>query len=446
MRVTWPALTAAILFSFLGVWLSGQLLAKHMGKSSGLLSALCGGDDGGAGCDTVLSSRWAYFPPTESEPGVQVRRVPVAWLGQAYFSLLLVWYVFVGRPSRGRAAWHFVPLLVNLIGLLWSIWFAYVMKTRIGAWCPLCLMSHGANGLLFISTMLLMPRKPRAAAGDAGHVDDVNAPQHPSVRLALAAVLLGWAMGVMQFNGMKNATLRAQNVQMRKYLADLQGNVSALLGLFRASEQQEIALRADDPSRFGTAGAPEVVAWSDFQCPNCAKFAEHFDDVIAPMFDGSVRFVFRHYPLDPSCNPNVKGKGHPQACEMATMVEAARVVGGDAAFWRAHDLLFAAGTSKQPVTVALLADELGLDAGAIGSAMSSQAVADRIREDIEQAKSLGVRSTPTVFLDGRKVDSLTRSVDAFWEKVAGTYKKARAINAARQQAATQGSQGQPDVP
>lgn len=440
MRTTWPALALAIVMGFVGVSVSGALLGKHMGKSSEFFDSLCEGESAEVSCDVVLSSEWAYFPPTDPKSESPGWFMPTALIGQVYFAFMLVWYVFVGRVSLDRRAWHLLPLGVNALGILGSIWFVYVMKTRIGAWCPLCLISHGANLLLFVCTALLWPRKKLATEA----VSQRSA--HPSARLAIATLVLVWAIGVIQYNGMTMASMGRQYAAQKQYLKQLQENVQALVGLFRAGKEHTVTVRADDPSRDGRQAVSTIVGWSDFQCPNCRRFAEMYDETIAPSFDGAARFVFKHYPMDQDCNPYMSRTFHDQACDMAMMAEAARAVGGDEAFWKAHDLLFASQHSADTPTVATLAEELGLDTAAFAEAMRSEAVANRIREDIEQARKLGVTGTPSVFLDGRKVDSLTRGVPEFWASLGRASQRARAMMAAKQQAATQDNQGPPTAP
>ncbi len=444
MRTTWLPLTFAILLSFVGLRISGEMVQKHMGRSSGWLASLCESDSDNVSCDVVLSSEWAYFPPKKpSSIGVHY---PVAWLGQAYFTFLLAWYVLVGRTSRDRLVWHLLPLGLNTVGVLGSVWFVYIMKTQIGVWCPLCLMSHGANVLLLVSSVLLWPRKPLKTGDEQIATAATRVGGYPSGRLAIATILLAWAMGVIQLNGMTSGSLKAQNNRLTKHLKDIQKNVEGLVGLHAAGKRQEIRIRGDDPSRFGAAHNPAIVEWSDFQCPGCRRFAEQFDATFAGYFDGAMRLVFKHYPLDPACNPYVSRAIHGDACEMARMAEAARLVGGDDAFWKAHDILFAAQKSPDERTTAVVVEKLGLDLEAFTAAMGSGDVTRRIREDIEQAHELGVTGTPSIFLDGRRVDSLTRGVSGFWQSMGRAYQRARAMNATRRKAATPDTQGPPIAP
>ena len=94
MRRTWPLLTAAIVLSFAGVYLSGALLGKHMHVpgTPAFLNSLCESESGNLSCDAVLNSRWGVFPPKPEDLQESVDkdapkpvRIPVAYLGMAYY-------------------------------------------------------------------------------------------------------------------------------------------------------------------------------------------------------------------------------------------------------------------------------------------------------------------------------------------------------------------------
>jgi protein-disulfide isomerase len=134
-------------------------------------------------------------------------------------------------------------------------------------------------------------------------------------------------------------------------------------------------------------GAPDapmtVVEYGDFQCPYCGAAAPVLREVV----DGSagqVRLVFRHFPLFTK---------HPFALTAALAAEAS----GEH-FWAMHDLLFA---HQDRLTDADLAGyAAGVGAGdVVGSA--AQAFRPAVAADYRSGAELGVRGTPTLFIDGR---------------------------------------------
>jgi protein-disulfide isomerase len=145
----------------------------------------------------------------------------------------------------------------------------------------------------------------------------------------------------------------------------------------------------------GPADAPVVLEeFSDFECPACGYFFKYAKRLEADR-GGRVRFIFRNNPL----------QIHRFASIAARAAEAA---GFQGKFWEMHDALFEHQQewSKKDVTdprplFTGYAQRLGLDVERFNADMNGEAVAARIVEDMRRARSLGVNSTPTVYLNGR---------------------------------------------
>lgn len=58
----------------------------------------------------------------------------------------------------------------------------------------------------------------------------------------------------------------------------------------------------------------KMVIFSDFECPTCKAFSEMIPQIIN-RYQGKIDIQYFFYPLDNSCNPNVKRKIHPNACK-----------------------------------------------------------------------------------------------------------------------------------
>lgn len=131
-----------------------------------------------------------------------------------------------------------------------------------------------------------------------------------------------------------------------------------------------------------------VVEFGDFECPYCARAAP----VLRALVDGSggtVRLVFRHFPLF---------EVHPHALTAALAAEAA---GASGCFWAMHDLLFAGQAHLADDDLRGYADALGLDgARVVGDA--AQPFADRVEADYLAGLAAGVAGTPTLVIDGER--------------------------------------------
>ena len=155
---------------------------------------------------------------------------------------------------------------------------------------------------------------------------------------------------------------------------------------------------AGQPS-LGAADAPVlIVEFADFQCPFCRRFEqESFERLKTDYIDtGVVRFVFRDFPLT---------QIHPHA-ELAA--EAAACADEQGEFWPMHDMLFRnqpewAGGSAAAARRSFrqYAQALGLKLAQFGACLSDRRYSQSIKQDLQAGSRLGVRGTPTFFINGR---------------------------------------------
>jgi 2-hydroxychromene-2-carboxylate isomerase len=159
---------------------------------------------------------------------------------------------------------------------------------------------------------------------------------------------------------------------------------------FNAASARTIPLEGS-PSR-GPEGAPVVVVeFADFECPFCQKIAPELDTTWEARKD-KVRFVYKFLPLTM----------HPHGEVAARAAIAAQMQGK---FWEMHQKLFANGKHLEGPDLEGYARAIGLDLVRFRADMDSPAVKARIEEDRKLSDSLGVKGTPTIFIDGREYDS-----------------------------------------
>lgn len=159
---------------------------------------------------------------------------------------------------------------------------------------------------------------------------------------------------------------------------------------------------ANPPQVKGRADAPVTIEeFGDYQCPPCGALYPELEKIQAHYGD-QVRLVFRHYPLV---------RIHPNALAAAHAAEAAGLQGK---FWEMHDQLYRAQKSWERAGDAraafvAYARTLGLDAERFARDMNGDSVDARIAADLERAASLGVDSTPVIFVNGRKLPYSTQT-------------------------------------
>ncbi len=71
-------------------------------------------------------------------------------------------------------------------------------------------------------------------------------------------------------------------------------------------------------------------------------------------------------------------------------------------FWEFHDNLFASGKLNDQ-SINTVATKIGLDMGLFQNDMNSTAIKEQLAKDIKDAELAGVRGTPTIFINGKKL-------------------------------------------
>jgi protein-disulfide isomerase len=154
--------------------------------------------------------------------------------------------------------------------------------------------------------------------------------------------------------------------------------------------RQTVNLAATDPA-VGAASAPvTLVEFSDFQCPFCQRVEPTLKQ-LRDKYGDKLRIVWKDFPLT---------QIHPQAFKAG---EAGHCAGEQGKFWEYHDRLFANQQALQPADLKKHAADLGLNAAAFATCLDSSKFGERVRDGVSQGTSLGVNSTPTIFINGRRL-------------------------------------------
>jgi protein-disulfide isomerase/uncharacterized membrane protein len=452
MRISTVANWLAAVCALVASVVCYQLVLRHVTGLSGpaWFELGCSDKPGGAaaGCAEVLASPYSYFPPKhgKTEPA-GLQHIPVAFIGLMYYSTLLAWLVGVGRPAYAKRWLHYAAFLLVALGLGGSAYFVWIMFRVISEWCPWCIFTHALNLLIFICMIFMWPRrravggKETAAKGSAAGVAAARAAGavHPSARVLILTLIGMVLVNYAHINmlGLKTwqraAEQAAKNYQKcLSVLERVRGDTEKLFAQWQRGREYEIKLTDKDRIRTYPVSASmvqppptplTVVIYSDFECPGCGKFAQFFEKQVPKMLGGSVRAVFRHFPLNSACNPLAQTKVHPHACEAVKLVEGVRLLAGNEGFWKAHDFVFRNQESlkRGTLTPDEVAKAVGVDSAALKERMGSAEIDAVLQHDINEAKLLDFKATPAIYVEGRHVDSLGVMDARFWERIADWY-------------------------
>ncbi len=163
-----------------------------------------------------------------------------------------------------------------------------------------------------------------------------------------------------------------------------------------AESRSQIQMK-DAPSLGDPKAAVTLVEYSDFECPVCRNLHDVLRDNILPKYSGKVRVVFKDFPIE---------QLHPWA---RTAAIAGRCVyqQNPTAFWKMYDFIY---DNQEIISAANAwtkmldyAAKSGLEAEAFKACMASPEAGEAVNASRANGQLLDVNSTPTVFVNGRRI-------------------------------------------
>jgi protein-disulfide isomerase len=178
-----------------------------------------------------------------------------------------------------------------------------------------------------------------------------------------------------------------------KYL--FRGDLSDMTKDPLAESRAQIQMK-DAPSMGDTKAAVTIVEYSDFECPVCRSLHDVLRGML-PNYAGKVRLVFKDFPLE---------QLHPWA-RTAAIAGRCAYQQDPQAFWKMYDFIY---DNQEIISAANAwtkmtdyAGQSGLDADAFKACMAGPEAGAAVNASRANGQLLDVNSTPTVFVNGRRL-------------------------------------------
>lgn len=208
--------------------------------------------------------------------------------------------------------------------------------------------------------------------------------------IGLGAGYLIWARPLQSELTAAQATVTAQAAA-----ADAQEKAAAAQAEAAQAEQQDVRRYDvpidDDPIRGSQDAVITIIEFSDYECPFCRRWHQEVLPQIQAKYGDQVRHVYRDFPLY-----SIHANAGPAA-------EAANCAGDQERYWEFSDLLFSGEIALGRAAYETYADDLNLDLDTFTQCLDDQRHKDEVDADFAFASELGVRSTPTFFINGLAV-------------------------------------------
>lgn len=167
-------------------------------------------------------------------------------------------------------------------------------------------------------------------------------------------------------------------------------------GLKAPVSVDERLVRPDSPAQGPENARVILVEFLDPECESCRAFYPEVKKILKE-YEGQIRFVVRYMTF------------HSNSALAAMATEAA---GSQGKYWEMQEILF----NKQPEwshkqdpqkeLMIKYAQELGLNTEKFSASLSNLMVLQKLERDKEDGVALGVTGTPTLFVNGKKLEGL----------------------------------------
>ncbi len=169
--------------------------------------------------------------------------------------------------------------------------------------------------------------------------------------------------------------------------------------------KMQVSVEVGSGPVYGKKDAPiTVIEFSDFQCPFCSRGAETVTE-LKKKYGNRMRLAFRNFPL-------------PMHQDARPAAEASLCVNDQSSdkFWKFHDLAFKNQSKLDKASLQKYAKEAGADLKKFDDCVASKKFADAVQKDLEYGEKIGVKSTPTFFVNGQLVSGAV-PIESFAEMI-----------------------------
>jgi protein-disulfide isomerase/uncharacterized membrane protein len=310
-----------------------------------------------------------------------------AWSGAVFAAVAALTLAMLAARPRERLYLHAARLAVVLLGGVYATYTTVVQFTYAEALCALCLTSAALAAILIAvqGWILASPQTMISTMTQRSYKREFVLFTY---LIACTVVLAG--ADLTYFRGLE----RAKAVAAADTTQVAPGCYYTGEGPVQDFEQ---LISFQDPARGASDADVTIVEYFDPNCPHCKTMHGVMKQAI-DQYGDEARFVFKPMPL--------WGYSVPQ-------IEALYAAAQEGKFFAMLDGQYArqqrGGLSEKQLRA--IAREIGMNPDVLMSRVQQQAYRDRVRQEFQKAKDIGVDSTPTLIINGQFVSGRSRTVE-----------------------------------
>lgn len=336
--------------------------------------------EGKVNCDIVNTSEWS-----------EVFGVPLfTWAIPVYLLVLALSFLAI----RGQRRW--LPMLMG-IGAgasLFSGFLYYISVVEIGYVCLWCIRLYGINAaILVLSALAGANRNSLPSGGDLGKA------LGGFVGLALVAIIGQQGYRAQLLEGTPEIPELAPVEETQVAGSDPVGEAPALSWEVQTEDSNTatLSLSPTDPWKGNPDAKVTIVEFADFECGYCKRASGQLKQVLQA-YKEEVLMVYKHFPMDPGCNPGVNNKKHREACNAAVASVCAQEQGK---FWAFHDLAFKNQHQLKLEHLESYVQKIGMNMAEFKACVRRPDIHARVKANGEEGSALDIHGTPRIFINGK---------------------------------------------
>ncbi len=315
--------------------------------------------------------------------------IPVAIFGAIWFAVAAL--LSIGGLAARESVRESVPgylFVLSTLALSVVLYLGYISLFVIKAICLLCLTTYAAViGLFLVSgaaTSIPMKTLPKRATRD------LRVLAASPLAIALLVLFFAGAATTVAFFPREGTSVSGEPLAP----TPTQDQRSEFERWYSSQPRVPLILSADGAKVL-------IVKFNDFQCPACGQSYLSYKPVLAKYEadrPGAVKVLLKDYPLNRDCNDGLPQTIHPAACDAAVAVRLASAHNKTEAM---EEWLY----THQPTMTSPSVRQAAKDVAQISDFDSKYAATlSLIKSDVALGRQLGVKSTPTFFINGVKIE------------------------------------------
>jgi protein-disulfide isomerase/uncharacterized membrane protein len=386
--------------SLIGIALSALLIFEYFGVTPAVADAVCARGSGVNACTIVSASRFAAIR------GIPlIGDVPVAVMGFIFYGFIasIALMYIIRRNNEEIPQLYILILILAGAAFIGDMALYFISVFIIKFVCPLCAITYAATAVILLSSILIL-RNNRTYTGESLTMSIKNYLKKHSLNFALIAFVLA-AAGIGIGAG-------ARVIAQAKEASTYEDRLNVAIRQYETAKETDISL-AEAPIFGKPSAQAKFVVFFDFTCIHCMDEFLVLEKMMKKYPD-AISVTFKFFPLHGNCGTLEKGRedSDAEACiasvaafcghNQGKFMEYARILFDN---YHNKDIKFSVKTVREAAKTA------GLDIAGFDLCFGSKKAREFVASEYLETERLGITSTPTLYLNGKKLTADSRKAD-----------------------------------